>query len=241
MLTAITLATGYDRPLAKARGRWNEQSTASFPSEPETMTPVAHAAAVAQQVALAQAMPHPLSVFDNTLPDDTKRAIAWLVEKSDSAEPERERRFALIRSASSDLSGWSKQLLAHAPPFLKAWTSGAQPHVALIAAMAEAIGWPDPNLVTDLVLGAPAVRSIPDSGIFRPDPQPASVNAAANPHDEWNLSLEQIVARSGQRRDPTDGVTAEALWERTLKEVADGTALEIGDREAVDSRFGKGN
>jgi hypothetical protein len=240
MLTTITLATCFARPLSKARGRWNEQSSASFPSEPEAMTPVARAAAVMEQIALAQAMPHPLSVFDNSLPDDTKRAIAWLVESKDSAEAERKERFKLLRSASQDLSGWSSQLLALAPPFLKAWTSGAQPHVALIAAIAEAIGWPDPNLVTDLILGAPAVGSIPDSGIFRPDPQPASVDATAYPHDEWNRSLEQIVARSGQRPDPTEGVSPEALWQRTLKEVADGTALEIGDRAAVDSRFGKG-
>ena len=234
-LQALTLLSGHVRPVAKA-AVWMQQSPV-MPGDPAASA-AAKAADVAGNFAEAFKMPHPKSSMQSSLPPDVEAAIRWqcdIQRGGGSVADQRDRRFSAICSCATDLEGWSTDLGRLSPE----WVVNSvppRPHYALFDCCMEACGLPDSQLVSDLVCGAPAVGSCPDSGRFKADWQPAAVCMDDLDHAGWHSAIERQLRESGG--DPARSEEHAALWARTQKEVTDGWATPIGDLSAAETFFG---
>jgi len=168
---------------------------------------------------------HPLDSLDSDLPSDVKRAAQWVLDNRLKDVPaQRELRFSEIQKVSSLLEVWSSHLLCLSPQHIKV-CSLPKPHVALIDAICHAIEWPDTLLTEQLILGAPAVGDIPDSGIFRKEDVPSSQTLESLDNCEWNAKL--MASIEAEARRPDKATVLARLWEKTQAEVEKGIAFPI--------------
>jgi hypothetical protein len=143
-----------------------------------------------------------------------------------SVNSERNARMSILTSVARALQPVTNRLSTLSPVWIQQ-SQAPLPHYAIIDCLITAIGWPNMNLTTDLICGAPCVGDIPDSGVFREAYQTASNSFPDVSHDVWNRNVVDTLSRSNQ----TQHQKAEnaALWDRTQKEVADGFAKPIGN------------
>ena len=99
------------------------------------------------------------------------------------------------------------------------------PNIALIAAIATALDWPDQNIAADFCYGFPLLgTALPDSGLFRPLPQQdaaafyeSNIAPTLTTNVEYTRELVKELTRKGQALAPDDA-TAWALHETTRVE-----------------------
>jgi hypothetical protein len=193
---------------------------------------------VAAQLTAAFVARHPLDDMHSGLPQDLQAIARWLCHGSrrESVPIERNARMSKVTTASRALQGASQRLSSLSPRWIR--DSAPLPHYALIDCLIVAIGWPDTSLTTDPVCGAPCVGDIPNSGLFRPAHQPASIFFRDVNHEEWNRRVvQQLLQSAGTPQRKADAIS---LWERTQKEVSAGFASPIGSMAQVINRFGVG-
>lgn len=229
VLQALALFTGHVRPAASTEP-WAMQAKALMPHDPRDF-PASRLADVASHIAAAMDMDHPLDELHSSLPPDILRAAEWITASGSETNELRKARLALIAKAASELLSWSSFFSEGSPEHIRGMKPPL-PHYALFSCIGDAIGWPDELLFEDLILGAPCVGVCPDSGVFRADDQPASVQLDEMAHGDWNRKVASSLFASGSKPDRQDDLAT--LWERTQKEVRDGWASPIGSVASVD-------
>ena len=98
--------------------------------------------------------------------------------------------------------------------------------VALIAAISEAIRWPDELLVAKLVFGSPVSGELPPSNVFRPKVKTATVDPADFDCHSWVLQLEKSIFQRGSRLTRKGAAAAELVLQKSIAET---TPVKIGD------------
>lgn len=183
--------------------------------------------------------PHPAAAPAPALPHDLERAVVYTWSLGSACQPERRRRLRIFEGVSTSLRMFSCELDALLSPSARAIARAMaldlrrriEPqlsiadihedeshgvHLALLAAILDALAWPDISLLKCLVRGFPIVGMIPDSHVWRPLERPASKPfpefAATNA--AWVLACRQRVLAAA-RRDPE---MAQACWARTVEE-----------------------
>lgn len=91
-------------------------------------------------------------------------------------------------------------------------------HIALIAAVAEAIQWPDELLVAKLVYGSPVTGDLPSSNLFRPKSKRATLNPKKFDQRRWVLQLEKSVFQRGSRLTKKGQKDAALVFDKSLAE-----------------------
>ena len=234
-LTKMSLGFGHSRPVAKRRPQWSVQNvTQDCSFQPSRQ---AREQSIEEQIRDAMARHHPLDSLDADLPLDVRCAAEWVLLHRSEVHSLRAERFSLLSEISDSLQGWSSYLLAFSPSHIKSCTL-PKPHVALIDALVHALDWPDLMLSEQLILGAPAIGDIPDSGVFRAEDVPASQEERDLDHEAWNASLVRSIMAEAKRADKQ--VDLRGLWDKTQSEVEKGLAFPIGNASDMDARFGKG-
>lgn len=183
--------------------------------------------------------PHPAASPDLMLPYDLECAVQFVWRLGSQCAAERQRRMCIFQHVSASLRPLSRSIeelmspsaraIARAMaldigrrtiPSLALSDVGVDElhciHYALLAAVLDALQWPDSDLLRCLVRGFPVVGSIPDSGVWRPVIRPAAMpfSAFAKTNASWVYACRQRVLAAA-RRDPD---MARACWRRTLEE-----------------------
>lgn len=138
---------------------------------------------------------------------------------------------AAFKVAAARLAPLNERLLALRPEVVAAVPTTY--HVAMIAALGEAMEWPDEGLVTGLVRGFPTTGEVPDSGLFRPVPAEPEEEFWAR-HDElmdpeeclrWAEQLEASLDAAGRA---ARGAPWSRRWQ-VLMMLDEATAAEVKD------------
>ena len=99
-------------------------------------------------------------------------------------------------------------------------------HVPLVAALVDALDWPDKLLPAKLMFGSPVVGDLPPSGLFRPTERPASRPASSFDREAWVEQLEQRMRRRGRRPTKSsiefDELALRKSYDEALAEWAEG-------------------
>ena len=167
-----------------------------------------------RHIRVAMEATHPLSLADVSMPPSLATALDVLVAMGPTALIQwrcssEQRLWHLVQQ----LAPISAELVARMPQHVRRICSHLR--LGVMAAVADAIEWPDTELVRKHVYGYQVVGSIPDSHVLVPGGQPFreppdsifARNAAAN------NALERRV------RSMTPDDTSRAAWRKTLEEV----------------------
>ena len=121
--------------------------------------------------------PSPLAELDKaaaaSLDQDLKAAIDHHVAEHDAVPAQREERLRVLRKVADSLGPLRATLDA-----CKCETArliAADFNAAWVAALIDAMQWPDVRMPLLYIIGFPVVFDIPDSGVFRADYQPAEI------------------------------------------------------------------
>jgi len=185
------------------------------------------------------------------LPTDLQQAVVFVLKKGAKIRRWRAEQQLVLARASDMLTPLSAKLHKHAdvsrPSTVK--MIAGRVHVALIAAMSDALSWPDANLARGFAYGFPVLGDIPDSGLFRPVEDKRSdecfmgeYKAVVDSNDEWNRSLVVSLRMKAQ-----EAMKTKRDW--MLRDLESSTKKEVNDRlmergvplAQMDKRFGKGN
>ena len=151
-------------------------------------------------------------------------------------------RDALIREMVADseyLRPISEKINALMPPTVRRISSGV--NTAFMAALIDALEWPDTHLVERFVFGFPIVGDIPDSGIFRvitPTLTETQVEAAYREYiagaPAWNARIHRRL-RAQRWADEAGQAANLAVRAKTLKEHS--KSLLVGPFNSVDHAY----
>ena len=195
------------------------------------------------------------SPFDSMaprLPDDLQAAVRRTVELGEAASAWRLSRLAILREISQSLRSLSDRINMRRPAHV-AWAGGPTAHPAFVAAVVEALNWPDVSLAVDyFVRGLAVVGEAPDTGLFRARSDremrragpKISVSELVASNIRWTAILmtelpAQFVAW-GARND-IDALRLHSLaWRATIDEVQADTARGPFTRTEMDRMFGYG-
>ena len=177
------------------------------------------------------------------LTPDCTNAVDFCLRMRHEIRSWRYKQLETLRSVAKSLDEQNDILHAQAKAKSPSIVAG-KVHVALLAAVVDALDWPDKSLPQAMLEGMPVVGQIPDTGVFRsivPETSPEEFetekrrifNAAEN--DAWNSHLRQ--------QTQSDGATDETA--RELKQVTD---REIDfkflspymSKQELDEKYGRG-
>ena len=93
-------------------------------------------------------------------------------------------------------------------------------NVALVAALCDAVGWPDTLLPAKLLFGSPTTGDLPSSHVMRPKERRATTDPCVFDVDGWADSLHVSVEQRGRRMSAKARATATALLAKSIDEAA---------------------
>jgi hypothetical protein len=195
----------------------------------------------------------PFQSLSPVLPDDLRDSVRHTVRLGAGVSAWRLSRLAEFRDISQSLRSLSSRINALRPDHV-AWACGDATHPALIAALSEALNWPDVSLAADYyVRGLAIVGDAPDTGLFRKrseiEMKRAGVKISVPELLASNLrftaqlsqSLPAQFASAVQRAD-SEWLRVHGLtWAASVAEVRVGTARGPFSRHQLDTFFGFGN
>ena len=174
------------------------------------------------------------------LDSDLVAAIDVVASAGPNIVPMREERMRVLRSlvdrldpmrcAIDEVKGESARRIA------------ARFNVAWAAATIDGIEWPDIHMPKRYVSGFPVVFDVPDSGVFKPDEQPAEISAerfmANNTRMVSNISTQ--IEKAAREGEPNERERRRQCWKRTREEIDDGLVGPPMTRAKVDRKYGRG-
>jgi len=197
------------------------------------------------EFALAAARrPSPLAALDKaaaaSLDQDLKAAIDHHVAEHDAVPEQREERLRALRKVADSLGPLRATLDA-----CKCETArliAADFNAAWVAALIDAMQWPDVRMPLLYIIGFPVVFDIPDSGVFRAEYQPAEI-----PPEEFMRANTRVVTaitdeieRSAKQGDAEQRERRQQCWQRTEEEIAEGLVQGPFSRARMDKKYGRG-
>ena len=173
---------------------------------------------------------HPFASSEDTLPPSVLAAVDFACRR-DVREVVRQRdaRMSALRRLARELEPLNASLLRPLMP-PSVWLLSGGYNLAFMAALVDALSWPDVSLVQRFTLGFPIIGHIPDSGVFRPTPYSTpslSTDELCKSNTAYNRSLMlSMITRAEHDKD------AGEVWRKTVEEVEQG--LMIGPLSAHD-------
>ena len=194
----------------------------------------------------AVARPSPLQVAaggaSKGLPEDLRVAIDFIIEVGEQITELRAARVADLRVIAEALSPLRKALDERKSPEARAISEKF--NVAWIAACVDAMGpaWPDKELPLRYMIGFPVVFDIPDSGVYRPDEQPAEISERDFKKNNTRMvaKISAEIAAGGLKTDATDVDRRSQCWKRTKEEIESGLVSAPRSRAYMDRKYKRG-
>ena len=131
---------------------------------------------------------------------DLAAAVSFVASHSSdpqSLHSKRQLVTAAIDRARDALRPLSERISQFAPEHVRLLPTSI--HIPLVAAIVDAIHWPDGLLPAKLMFGSPVVGDLPSSGLFRPRERPASKSTSSVDTKAWVDELEKRMHRRGRR------------------------------------------
>ena len=115
-------------------------------------------------------------------------------------------------------------------------------NVALLAALTDALDWPDVLQPLNYVRGFPAVFDVADSGVFRSLHEPAEMTCADFQRGNTRMvtHISDNIRRSMLRDNNDDAERRAQCWKKTKEEIRLGLVRPPRSRAQVDRKFGRG-
>ena len=114
--------------------------------------------------------------------------------------------------------------------------------MAWAAAVIDAIEWPDVYLPLKYIEAYDVVFDIPDSGVFKADWQPASIEPAdiksANTRAVRQISDE--IKKSATQGNAEQVEQRKQCWKRTKEEINEGLVRKPRSKAQMDRKYGRG-
>lgn len=196
-----------------------------------------------------------LSPFQSSapaLPDDLLDAVRSTVRLGAGVSSWRLARLEEFKAISLSLRPLSDRINASRPEHV-AWACGDSTHPALVAALSEALNWPDVALASDYyVRGLAIVGEAPDTGLFRRrsviEMRRAGAKISVPELLSSNIRFTSLLARalplqfaSAVQQGDAEWLRLHRLtWEASIEEVRQGTARGPFTRHQVEEIFGFG-
>ena len=168
---------------------------------------------------------------------ELRSAVRFTVGSAPDLDKLSRERVQAIERCSEMLQPLSKALRdKFSPPHIRC-TPFEHAHVALLAAIREALDLPDVDLPARLLLGALVAGDLPPTCAWDMDHKPRTLGLGFDDlrHDQWNAALARDIAERARRSDPEE--TA-ALWERTIEELDKGLCDGPWDAADLDAMYG---
>ena len=194
--------------------------------------------------AKACARPSPFASADAAaaaaLPNDLCLAIEHSIERGSSIRGDRTQRLARLRQMAGELDSMRRVL-----DECKCETASkiaAEFNVAWTSAIVDAMQWPDTELPLRYVLGHETVFDIADSGVFRADEQPATLDADSfrEANTRMNARIASRIKTSALHGDAEQRERRKQAWKRTCEEIKEGLVGPPRSRAQVDRKYGRG-
>ena len=178
---------------------------------------------------------------DDDLPTDLQSAVDFVCCEGHSIQSWRRQRCNELRRIAASLDDVNSELSARMCEGSRELSDKVGPvHFAFIAAVLDALEWPDSKLVFKLLHGFETIGPIEDSGVYAEWRTFASEDLSGTlaGNAAWASRLRDEYAD----RARTSGVSDDdvALWGKSMDEVAKGYATGPFTREELDQRFGYG-
>ena len=192
--------------------------------------------------AIARPSPHAVAAeeAEHELPEDLKIAIDTVMRRGKKIRKDRTQRLDALRTIAESLSDMratldeckSKEAVAISAPFNVAWT----------AAVIDAMMWPDVDIPVRYVKGFNVVFDIPDSGVFRSDPQQATISREDFMADNAKMvkSITEQIKRSATTGDAESRERRKQCWVRTKEEIEEGLMKGPYSRTRMDKKYKRG-
>jgi hypothetical protein len=176
----------------------------------------------------------------DALPEDLKLAIDYITRRGRKIKRDRKERIERLRKCAAKLSSMRSALDKHkckaaqeiAGAFNVAWT----------AAVIDAMDWPDTDLPVRYVKGFDVVFNIPDSGVFRKEPQPAEISRKEFMENNTRMvktisdGIEKAAAKDGEE----DIERRQQCWQRTKEEIEEGLVKGPFSKARMDKKYKRG-
>ena len=192
-----------------------------------------------QHILEAMKVCHPFASTSCSLPPSLLAAVDFVCSHLQDVEQERRRRVDALARIAARLEPLNATVLRPVMP-PSVWLLSGGYNLVFLAALIDALEWPDTSLVQRFTLGFPVLGHIPDSGVFAPLPY-STPCVSTDELVRSNVEYAGQCARSAVRRAATDPDSAE-VWRKTLEEVQEkGTMIGPFSRSDLDSAFGFGH
>ena len=227
----------YHRPAAKAR------TSTAFAQVRPSGSPGGYPSLVGEchdpfhHISLAHRALHPFASKDDSLPHSVLAAIDFVCKHGQHTQQLRASRMQAIRRVAKLLEPLNSCLLRPLMP-PSVWLLSGGYNLAFMAALIDALEWPDVSLVQRFTLGFPIIGHIPDSGVFRPLPYSTPsllTDDLCRSNADYTAGLmPAMVARAASDPDASE------VWAKTVEEVGSGLVIGPFTRSELDRAFGFG-
>jgi hypothetical protein len=155
--------------------------------------------------------------------------VGVLAERSDA-----------ITRISDSLLALSRQIREELSPQHVRCTPFEHAHIALFAAVREALDLPDRDLPVRMALGCPVAGDLPACKAWDAAsvPRPLGLDFDDLPHTQWNAWLAQSVAERAESE--SGAASATAVWARTIEELDKGLCDGPWEASDLDAMYGVG-
>ena len=102
--------------------------------------------------------------------------------------------------------------------------------------------WPDTDQPANYLKGFNVVFDVKDSGVFRPDEQPAEISKRdfeAN-NSRMVAKISEEIQKQAKSNDPTERERRSECWKRTKEEIAEGLVGQPRSRAQMDRKYKRG-
>ena len=151
-------------------------------------------------------------------------------------------RLGIIERVSVSLLPLTRKIREEVSPQHIRCTPFEHVHIALVAAIVEALDWPDTDLPARLAIGAQVTGVLEPTNVWDVQDRPSSLGLSFLdlPHEQWNAWLAADIESRALRMRPDATECAASLWEKCVAELDRGLCDGPWDAADLDALFGRG-
>ena len=181
------------------------------------------------------------SIASKSIDPDLTAAINAVHTRGTNIIAERSERNARIRAIASILEPMRKT--ANSLKCEAAKAVSIETNVPFLAAIIDAMKWPDTALPLKYMLGFEIIFDVPDSGIFKADEQPAEISKIEFERNNVRActSIARGIEKLGESTDPKQIEARKQCWAKTKEEFGNGNMSGPFSKAQIDRHYGRGN
>ena len=175
-----------------------------------------------------------------SLDEDLQLAIEQVLRRGSKIQADRAKRLEALEAVAITLEPMRDAL--NEQKCENARAISADFNVAWAAMIIDAMEWPDIELPWKYVVGFEVVFDVADSGVFRADPQPASISEAEflanNTRAVKNIS--ERIEKAAKADDEESKERRFHCWKRTKEEIEEGLVWKPKSKAQMDRKYKRG-